>query len=183
MDRRELLRKLPLFNGNYELIKQDQSVYDIIREILEGHRDYATDYDKIAFSFYYSDPLKIIKGLWSFCKGNIFYRQEPVRSQTVMNPSGILALSRGDCKHYSLFIGGVLDALNRAGIKIDWCYRFAGYGGAVVPAHVFVVARIHGREFWIDPVLKSFDLRLQPSIVVDKTVNKTTMPLYRVSGG
>ncbi|MES3018589.1 MAG: hypothetical protein V4721_12450 [Bacteroidota bacterium] len=183
MNRTELLRRLPVFKGNYELIKKSQSVPDIMREIETAHKLFSRDYDLIAFEFYYSDHLKILKALWSFCKANIEYRQETEKRQTSMNPAGILALARGDCKHYALFIGGVLCALNRAGIKIDWWYRFAGYKNATIPGHVFVVAKVYDREYWIDPVLSGFDQREQPELFTDtRILNFPAMPLYRVSG-
>lgn len=171
MNRNALLGKLPVFRNKVELIKQSQSVPDIMKEIETAHRMFANDYTAIAFEFDYPDPLKTLKGLWSFCKANIKYRQESEERQTVMSPGGILATGRGDCKHYALFIGGVLCALNRLGIPFDWWYRFAGYGNAKVPGHVFVVARVGNREYWIDPVLSSFDQRLQPELFVDKTIN------------
>jgi hypothetical protein len=180
MDKATLIGRLPVFRGNYQLIKDSQTVGDIIKEIERAHKLFAQDYDKIAFEFYYPDPLKTLKGLWGFCKVNIKYRQESEREQTTMSPGGILALSRGDCKHYALFIGGVLDALNRAGESFDWWYRFAGYGQRDVPGHVFIVARVGSREYWIDPVLNSFDQRLIPELFIDKKIE--VMPLYRVSG-
>lgn len=178
-----LLNELPPFLGNYRLVSHAQTVGQIINEVVEAHKRFFTDYDKIAKHFYYPDPVKTFKGLFSFLKGNVEYREESEEKQTITSPAGILSLGEGDCKHYASFIGGVLDALKRAGEKIDWFYRFASYDPFQrEPGHVFVVAEFNGREYWIDPVLSSFDNRLQYSSKIDKRINIPNMALYRVSG-
>jgi hypothetical protein len=178
-----LLRKLPPFKGNFQLITTRQTVGQIIREVLEAHKIFYKDYDLIAGEFYYPDPVKTFKGLFNFLKANVHYNEESEEKQTVASPAGILSIGEGDCKHYASFIGGVLDSLKRQGANLDWNYRFASYDPfSSDPGHVFVVARANGREYWIDPVLKSFDLRLQPSGYTDKKINIQSMPLYRVSG-
>lgn len=180
MYKNNLLRILPPFRGNYELITNRQTVGQIIREVLEAHKIFYKDYDLIAPEFYYSDPVQTFKALFSFLKSNVQYNEESEEKQTVTSPAGILSIGEGDCKHYASFIGGVLDSLKRSGEKINWFYRFASYDPfSSEPGHVFVVAEFDGNQYWIDPVLKSFDLRLQPVSYIDK---KISMPLYRVSG-
>lgn len=175
-----LLAKLPPFMGKFQLISKRQTVGEIIREVIAAHQMFYSHYDAIANDFYYSDPVKTFQSLFSFLKGAVVYNEESEESQTVTSPAGILAIGKGDCKHYASFIGGVLDALKRKGMPIKWKYRFANYDPLQnEPGHVFVVAEYNGREYWIDPVLKNFDQRLQPVNYTDK---KIVMPLYRVSG-
>jgi hypothetical protein len=58
-----------------------------------------------------------------------------------------------------MFIGGVLDALNRQGRRINWHYRFVSYRLLdETPGHVFVVIDMpDGSEIWVDPVLPEYD--------------------------
>jgi hypothetical protein len=57
-----------------------------------------------------------------------------------------------------LFIGGVLDALNRIGYNIKWKYRFASDDMfSDIPGHVFIVVTDNGHEIWVDPVLSQFN--------------------------
>jgi len=91
-------------------------------------------------------------------------------------------MKQGDCKHYAGFIGGILAACSRiTGQPINWKYRFAAYNGGTLPEHVFIVLNDQGREIWIDPVLKTFNERLQPTRVTDKKI-KEDMALMRLSG-
>jgi hypothetical protein len=179
-----LLYYLPAFENDWQLIKEDQYVRDIIKEVLDAHEIYAQDYDRICNFFDSGSTEQICKQLFDFCKGFIQYRVEDKKNQTTKSPSGIIVLGRGDCKHYASFIGGCLDALKRAGRKIDWFYRFASYDWLDdTPQHVFVVVNDRGKEIWIDPVLRQFNERYMPKHTpVDYQINVDTMALYRVSG-
>lgn len=176
-----MLQVLPPFNNSSLLIEGNQNVPDIIREVLEAHVFFASDYDLIYQYFDKGSIKDICKSLFDFCKKNIVYKIEPETEQTTKSPSALIAMGYGDCKHYAGFIAGVLSAITRnTGKQIDWRYRFASYNMFVrEPGHVFVVVFNAGNEYWIDPVLSRFDERLQPAFVTDKKIN---MPLYRVSG-
>jgi hypothetical protein len=187
MDKNYLLGLLPPFNNKTVLIEKKQTVRHIITEVLASHELFAKDYDQIALQFYCGSPRQIAKALFDFCKANIRYRIEPEERQTTKSPAAIIALGDsvgGDCKHYASFIGGVLDALKRRGCPVDWCYRFASYDMFDrTPQHVFVVVFEGGQEIWVDPVLSSFDQRLQPyHKPIDKCPKSSTMPLFRISG-
>jgi hypothetical protein len=173
-----LLGKLPPFSNTHVIIEKRQSVHDIIREVLTAHRYFASHYDTIAADFWQGDVFRTCVYLWQFCKNNIRYDVETEASQTTKSPAAMLNQATGDCKHYSGFIGGVLDALKRQGKKIDWRYRFASYNGSREPEHVFIVVRSNGRELWIDPVLKNFNERLRPTNFIDKKISMLT----RLSG-
>jgi len=180
MQKNILLAKLPVFQGRYQLVSKRQTVSEIVREVVAGHKMFYQHYDAIANDFFYPDPVKTFQSLFSFLKGAVKYNEETEESQTVTSPAGILAIGEGDCKHYASFIGGVLDALKRLGVKINWWFRFASYDPYInEPGHVFVVGEYNGKQYWIDPVLKEFNQRLTPQTYIDKKIN---MPLYRVSG-
>jgi hypothetical protein len=180
MEPNTLLGKLPSYQYKSLLIANNQSVRDIITEVINCHKEFANHYDQIASDFDRGTVREIAKALFDFCKQNIRYKIEPQSMQTTKSPAAIIALGTGDCKHYAGFIAGVLDALKRRGKNIDWKFRFASYNYFDnVPQHVFVVVDDGGKELWIDPVLGSLNQRLDPAYIIDKTVS---MPLMRLSG-
>ena len=78
---------------------------------------------------------------------------------------------------------GVLDSLKRKGlINNDIYYRFASYKLLdEVPHHVFAVIRdTDGTEYYVDPVLSTFNERKTFFHKIDKRPNN--MPLYSISG-
>lgn len=149
-----LLSELPAYQDVWIMIKEDQTVKDIEKRIQVAHNKYAGYYDKIALYFDGSSIQNICDKLVYFCRNNIKYRQEPKDRQTTTLPTGLLERGYGDCKHYALFCGGVLSALQRlTSRKIKWCYRFASYNFLKpTPHHVFVVVKDGIDEIWLDPV-------------------------------
>jgi hypothetical protein len=179
-----LLRTLPPFQDVAITIKDRQKVSDIIREVCAAHKEFAPYYDEIA-PFFAGDNLQdTCQHLYDFCKRYIKYHEEPEADQTTGLPSRLLSIGKGDCKHYSGFIGGVLDALNRIeGRKIKWSYRFASYDLLnKTPHHVFVVAfDAAGKEIWIDPT-PGADGKT-PVWQIDKSCKNSTMALRRYIAG
>jgi len=176
------MRKLPGFRGIQQVVKVNQDTKDIITEVLSAHQAFRKDYDIILDYFPATDPLQLAKKLFRFCKENIRYRVESDKLQTTRSPAGILYLKNGDCKHYAGFVAGVLDAWRRYNKeKFSIYYRFASYDiFERIPAHVFVILIYNGKEYWIDPVLKSFDIREPaPTYFNDKLI---PMALVRISG-
>jgi hypothetical protein len=183
MRKDDLLNILPVFQNENLVIKEDQGVNDIIKEVLKAHGFFSPDYDLIYNFFDVGSIEAIARKLFNFCKENILYEIESEDLQTTRSPSAILALSHGDCKHYAGFIGGVLGAINRnTNRKINWVYRFAGYSYfSDVVAHVFIVVFDKGREIWVDPVLSYFDQRSPgPVFFIDKKISEKM--LTRISG-
>lgn len=173
-----LLAVLPPFSNKKTLITQTQSTSEIVDSIVETHRLYESDYDLIYKFFDTGDVYTTCKLLWEFCKYNLNYEVESENFQSVRSPGAILSNPNVDCKHYSLFIGGVLDAIKRTYADgWDWCYRFASYGNSKHVEHVFVVA-FDNNEIWVDPVLSSFNDHKKPKGYIDKYI----MALYKVSG-
>jgi hypothetical protein len=103
----------------------------------------------------------------------------------IKSPSAILYTGKttgSDCKNYSLFTAGVLDALNRMGFPINWTFRFASYRMFdKMPHHVFVVINPDtNKEIWVDPVLNGFDYKKQYYYKTDK--KPKNMSLIALSG-
>jgi len=181
MQKNILLGRLKSFGGNSKMIVRDQQVPDIISAMLSAHKMYAGEYDKISQDFYSSDGIQTAKKLFDFLKKNVQYKIESDKSQRIMSPSAILSL-KIDCKNYALFIMGVLDSLKRKGlIDNKIYYRFASYKLLdEIPHHVFVVIQDNeGKEYFIDPVLLTFNERKTYYHKIDKI---PIMPLYSVSG-
>ena len=182
MQKNILLGRLKSFGGNSKMIVRDQQVPDIISAMLSAHKMYAGEYDKISKDFYSGDGVQTAKKLFEFLKKNVQYKIESDKSQRIMSPSAILSLGKNDCKNYALFIMGVLDSLKRKGlINNKIYYRFASYKLLdEIPHHVFAVIQDEeGNEYFIDPVLSTFNERKTYYHKIDKTPN---MPLYSVSG-
>lgn len=183
MNRDRLLGRLNAYGRKRIMIKQDQGVPDIISAMLSAHKIYASEYDKISQDFYAGDGIQTAKNIFNFLKKNVRYKIESENNQRIMSPSAIVSLAKNDCKNYALFIMGVLDSLKRKGlIDNDIFYRFASYKLLdEVPHHVFAVIRDQdGTEYYIDPVLSSFNERKTFFHKIDKRPNN--MPLYSVSG-
>ena len=184
MQKNILLGRLKSFGGNSKMLVRDQQVPDIISAMLSAHKMYASEYDKISKDFYSGDGVQTAKKLFDFLKKNVQYKIESDKSQRIMSPSAILSLGKfgADCKTYALFIMGVLDSLKRKGlINNKIYYRFASYKLLdEIPHHVFAVIQDEeGNEYFIDPVLSTFNERKTYYHKIDKIPN---MPLYSVSG-
>lgn len=179
-----VLGRLPIYEGKQVLIHDDQETEDIITEILHAHELFKNDYDGVANVFASFDTISIAKKLFDFCKSALRFKAEPAEKQTTRSPAAIVALDNyigNDCKHFSLFIGGVLDSLVRKGYNIDWAYRFVSYKLLNwEPTHVFVVIKLKTGEIFVDPVLELFNQRY-PTYYHSKD-KKPDMSLYRLSG-
>ena len=184
MNRDTLLTILPPFENNRVLIKKRQSVADIMRLTLQAHDDFAKDYDLIASRFMRGSNVDTLRAIFHFLKEEIDYVEETERAQIIKSPAAILETGHCDCKCYSLFVGGILDALNRQGGRFDWNYAYASYNrGVHTPGHVFVQCRVNGVEYWVDPVLETFNQRNPiPKYTIRKQKDNTGMALYTLSG-
>lgn len=170
------------YRGEKKLIVKNQDVNDIIKTILEQHKQHAKDYDKIYHLFLRSSEVLTLKAIFDFLKNNVKYSIETSENQKIKSPGAIIYTGKttgSDCKGYASFINGVVDAINRSGkMKIPFCYRFSSYKIIdTTPQHVFAVAYPGSQhEIWVDPVLPFFDQRKKYYSKVDK------MPLYTLSG-
>jgi len=176
ISREQILKQLPPFYNRRDILVNDQDVSDIITGILTTHAQYANQYDKIAPYFMGANNYQTGANIWHFLKNNVRYKVEPERAQMLKAPAAIVTgtingrTNTSDCKNMSLFTGGILSAINRAGGRINWCYRFASYKlWDKIPQHVFCVINPDTKnEIWIDAVLPSYNNKKQYYYKIDK---------------
>lgn len=175
-----ILEKLAPFKNYQKVINQDQTVENIIDGILSTHEKYKSEYDRISEYFVGRDEYETGKNIYNFLQANVPYYIESTKNQTLRSPSAIVSMP-GDCKSYSLFANGVWDSLNRKGIfNSPIAYRFADYRNIGEYQHVFSVINAGKKnEIWIDPVLKNYNEKKQPTSFTDK---KIKMALIAMSG-
>jgi hypothetical protein len=181
VSKQRVLSLLPPFKNEYKLVTWRQNTRRLTKEIIRAHEQYETDYDLIYKLFDCNNVYETCRGLWDFCKYNIPYTVESEEEQSVKSPAAILTNGqKTDCKHYSLFIGGVLGAIKaNENDPWEWCYRFVSYDASEEIGHVFVVVKTGSAEIWIDPVLTGFNQKKQPTYYIDK---QPAMALYSISG-
>ena len=185
MNGNTLLKFLPAYNGNENILVRNQDTQDIIKGLIDAHYKYSKDYDKISSFFIGASPKETARNIWNFLKKNVKYRVEPENKQTIKSPAAIIAtgLTTGsDCKNYALFIAGIINSLAWMKLqKIPFCFRFTSYKYfSEVPEHVFVVLYPGtNHEIWVDPVLNSFDNKKAYTYKIDKT---PTNMLVGISG-
>lgn len=176
-----LLDRLPPYEGKKILIKKNQGVPDIMGELLDAHDFFCGDYDLIGYYFNGRDQVSTLQKLFDFLKSNVRYKEETETQQATQSPAAILTRAVCDCKCYALFIGGVLDALNRSGANYNWRYCFASYNaGSAVPGHVFIECDVNGEPYWIDPVLQEFDQQTPQPVKIIRKTKVADMALYRI---
>ena len=127
----ELIKHLQPFLNDKKIINYHQSTKNIIDAILKQHQLSLKDYDNI-YLYFYDKSFKVVADkIFSYIKKNIKYVIEPENLQTIKTPAAILATGKttgSDCKNFSLFFAGILDAYRRnTGEKFDIAYRFASY--------------------------------------------------------
>jgi hypothetical protein len=182
MDKNILLGKLTPFSNQKRLLVSEQQVKDIVSAMLEAHKTYASEYDKISDNFYSGNAVQSAKKIFKFLKENIKYTVDSEANQRIMSPSAIISVGKNDCKNYALFIIGCLDSMRRKGyFNNKVFYRFASYRLLdEIPHHTFaVVIDDNGNEVFVDPVLSTFNERKTYFHKIDKTPK---MSLYSVSG-
>jgi len=168
-----LMGRLAPFQNKNEMLVQDQNTGDIIDAICNAHNRHAQEYSRISSFFNAGTSREVGRKIFNFLKNNVRYVIEPGSKQTVKSPAAILATGYGDCKHYSLFAGGVLQSLG-----IPFAYRFASYRDYdKQPQHVFVVINPGKNEIWLDPVVGQYDYKKPYKYATDRK-----MALYSISG-
>lgn len=179
-----LIGLLPESKLKKTAISRRQDVPKIMNEVVESHKVFAKDYDKIAEKFWAGSVYKTAVKLFNFCKSEMIYQAESDKRQTSRSPAAILKTAKTwgvDCKHYAGFIGGVLDALKRQGYPINWAYRFVSYSPTdPMPEHVFIILQDGQSIIFVDPVLPGLDQRTP--IYYYKTDKFVNMALNRING-
>jgi hypothetical protein len=139
-------------------VVEDQTVMDIVEWMPVAHDVYRRMYDRLVWCVEETELESLCYELWDFCRATFKYKEESVDDQQLSAPSTMLKRGWSDCKSYALFIGGMLDALNRQGADIRWKYRYVAstpWGNKI--GHVFVVVDPDNENIWVDPVLPDFD--------------------------
>lgn len=180
VSREEVLQYLPGFKDRCRVVNWGQSTDIIGSEIIEAHDRFAYQYDNIYPLFNTGDIYTTCQRLWDFCKYELRYTKEEKSEQSVKNPTAILQSGEKiDCKHYSLFIGGVLDAIKRNNrVNWTWFYRLVSEREDQQIGHIFPVVLTGGREIWIDPVMSGFNEKSNWTYYEDIA----PMPVYEISG-
>ena len=160
MTKEAVIKKLGSFGeAPFKILVDDQDVGDIITGIEAKHKECIHHYDVIYPMF--DKPgswYDVGERLFDFCKQQLQYSVESLDLQLVSTPATILKRGYSDCKGYALFIGGVIDAMKRAGEQVEWCYRFGSYKlFNSTPGHVFVVINPGTDNIWVDPCMDSFN--------------------------
>ena len=184
-----ILSKLPPYNATSAIISTNQSVNDIKKAILKSFETDKQQYATIAPYFVGKTVLETCKNVFDFLRANVINITESVETQSVKSPAAIIATGKtigSDCKNYSLFSAGILDAINRSGLqKIPIAFRFCRYkqfDGSYME-HVFVVVNPNKKnEIWVDCIkdVPYFNSKRYPDFYTDKKIN--SMALVRMSG-
>jgi hypothetical protein len=170
-----------------KVLVDDQDVDDIIDAIIQKHKECEAAYDQIYNCFNADGDWRYVASrIFSFLKREVVYQVEDEDYQFVSSPQVLMQKGVCDCKGYALFAAGVIDAMLRAGEKVDWTYRFASYNLLNrTPGHVFVVLWPGSAdELWIDPVLSKLNQRWpRPTYSTDYIPARKSKALGKVSGG
>lgn len=185
-----IIDTLPPYKNKVVLLRKSQNTKQLANIIKDAHCEDCADYDTIYPFFYDGDIWQTCKNLHDFLQKNVKYVEETDDFQTVRTPAGILSTGKTigvDCKNFSLFCGGVLDAVNRNEETVNWCYRLAGYDGTNDVEHIFTVVDPGTKnEIWLDPTVPtSFDGKLpSPTNYYDMPVysKKKNMATFRLKG-
>lgn len=97
-----------------------------------------------------SDPRKLAKLLYDFCRANIKYRLDPANQEYIRSPDKTWSdRAKGvDCEDYVIFVGAVLLNLN-----VPFWVRTTDYGDGEGYSHIYIVLN-DGTA--IDPVMDVF---------------------------
>lgn len=180
----EVYNKLTPAKNVSKMMIANQSTNDIIKQVLAQHQENKSEAKKIAHLFDGGNLYATCENVWNFLKQNVPYHVEPSSKQSTKSLARTLYDAKkgigSDCKHYSGFIGSILDALYGTN---DWCFRFAGYSDYInVPTHVYCVAKDDEGHIYIDAVLSNFNTQKPYKLKIDKKAKAKDMSLYKLSG-
>ena len=142
LNRDFILSQLSPYTNNTYVLIQNQTVGDIKKELLQWHKKYQSEYDKIAPYFKGDSIEQSAQNVFDFLKLYVDYNIESENEQSLRSPAAIIAPGKtvgADCKNYALFTAGILDSISRnTDQHIPLSLRFASYDlFSSVPTHVF----------------------------------------------
>lgn len=167
MLREKLISKVGAPEYRSKLITDWQNTNDIIKALTTQHIENRKYAKKIAPYFCGENERETARNIFNFLKREIRYEVEPAERQTTKSIPRLLADGVGDCKHYTNFANGVLEACGYRPL-----YRFAGYGNKGL-SHTYTY--LPKSNTVLDAVLSSFDTEKKPKY-------KKDMSLYKMSG-
>ena len=141
-----------------ETLSTFQSAEEIIKALKRAEYESRDASKALQKYFNESDKKKVAAKVWYFLRNELIYLAEPKSNQTARTINRILhdALNKNatvDCKHYSVFAVGVLNACG-----VPAWFTFVGQNRNVKkPNHVYASALINGRIYCIDACRKHFD--------------------------
>lgn len=168
--RSQIIKLLPAPNYQAKLINGWQNTNDIVKAIQIQHIENLKAANKIKHLFCDKDERTTARNIFDFLKNEIQYNVEPAEKQTTKSLQRFVNDGFGDCKHFSLFAGAILQQC-----KFKPLYRFAGYRDRQNVQHVYTY--LPKSNTVLDAVLPSFDTEKTPTIKKDYN-----MSLYKLSG-
>lgn len=147
--------------GNNYLVSEYQTAGQIAGAIVKAIQDSKPSAQYLSKFFKTNNPVKSLRLLFWFTKKAVPYKKESGNSQTAKTLPRILSDANkvkingvigGDCKHYSILVGSIGKALG-----IPMKLRLIAQGYTPVPNHIYCIAKINGKQYIIDPVLKEFN--------------------------
>lgn len=143
---------LPI-QGTKKRVVENQRATDIIRLMLVSEQESQKYFPALRKYFLCSDQLDNAHKIFDYSQNYLIYDREPPENQNVKTVARVLHDKYNDCKGYSTFI---LCALRACGIPAR--FRFASYNfWDKTPTHVYVIAKIDGKDYVMDGVIKRFD--------------------------
>jgi|GEM_PF-3781310 len=143
---------LPI-QGTKKRVVENQRATDIIRLMLVSEQESQKYFPALRKYFLCSDQLDTAHKIFDYSQNHLIYDREPPENQNVKTVARVLHDKYNDCKGYSTFI---LCALRACGIPAR--FRFASYNfWDKTPTHVYVIAKIDGKDYVMDGVIKRFD--------------------------
>ena len=134
------------------ILNYNQNTDDIIDAILDADKNNPPLTYENAIYFEGVDDYQTGANIFYYLKENIRYEAEPDTHQTTKTIERLVADKKGDCKHYSLFAGAVLKALN-----IPYAYRFVSFGDSEEVQHVYIVIHPDTNPIYLDAVIDQYD--------------------------
>jgi len=175
MIRRTAATYLPPFKGQAHIsaVLGVGTNSQLVKVILRDFPKAVEQTRRLAPRFNTGDIATTARNVWNFLKYQITYKEDSGTLQRIKLPSALVATGSGDCKSYSEFAAGIMANL---GYKVT--FRFAGYGGATIPGHVYITASNGRQTVIIDGVYSAFNAEKTPT----SYLKDYTMQIETISG-
>lgn len=147
---------------------------DIIRTIMQAEKNSAADTRQAAQLLRGNTPTQSARNVWQFVSRTIRYRKDPSGHEIIKSPAQTVADGYADCKSMSLLAGSLLHNLD-----IEHTYRYAGYRGDTDYTHVYIVARIGGKQIPIDTTYHAFGTEATARFTCDLMPGQDKCPAPR----